>query len=207
MTLEIEKNKDYVKVIFPNDLEYKRLRLLVILSPILIASFDNGYNELEFLKNSIKKSKFQYGLYPNFFQGFSIEDYRKSYSNYNPVEDIFLNKENNIEFKVNPMENQFINALASIIENVIIDHKANYYFTDYFKEIRNDIVINGRRSILANGIQGFYLSKYVVVWMIDIINFIKENNPKAYEDLKIIEFLANNLKTPRILSTNFEENQ
>ncbi|WP_151409128.1 hypothetical protein [Anaerococcus sp. Marseille-P9784] len=207
MTLEIEKNKDYVKVIFPNDLEYKRLRLLVTLSPILIASFDNGRYELEFLKNSIEKSKFPYALYPNFFQGFSIENYRKYYANYNPAEDVFLNKENNIEFIINQMDNQYINALTSIIENVIIDPKANYYFTDYFKEIRNDIVINGRRSILTNGIQGFYLSKYVVVWMIDIINFIKENNPKAYEDLKIIEFLANNLKTPRILSTNFEENQ
>lgn len=198
MTLEIEKNKDYVKVIFPNDLKYKRLRLLVILSPILIASFDNGRYELEFLKNSIEKSIFPYGLYPNFFQGFSIEDYRKSYENYNSAEDIFLNKENNIEFIINPMDNQYINALTSIIENVVIDPKANYYFTDYFKEIRNDIVINGRRSILANGIQGFYLSKYVVVWMIDIVNFIKENNPNAYKDLEIIENLTNNLKTSRL---------
>lgn len=201
MTLKIEKNKDYVKIIFPNDLENKRLRLLVTFSPILIASFDNGRYELEFLKNSIEKSKYPYGLYPNFFQGLSIDEYRKSYDKYNPVEDIFLNKENNIEFLINPMENQYLDALVSIIENVIIDPKANNYYTDYFKEIRNDIVINGRRSILANGIQGFYLSKYVVIWMIDIINFIKENNPKAYEDLKTIEFLANNLKTPRISST------
>lgn len=198
MTFEIEKNKDFVKIIFPNDLEYKRLRLLVILSPILIAFFDNGRYELEFLKNSIEKSEFPYALYPNFFQGFSIENYRKYYANYNPAEDVFLNKENNIEFKINPMDNQYINALTSIIENVIIDPKANYYFTDYFKEIRNDIVINGRRSILANGIQGFYLSKYVVVRMIDIINFIKENNPDAYKDLEIIETLTNNLKTPRL---------
>ena len=198
MTLQIEKNIDFVKIIFSNDLEYKRLRLLVILSPILIASFDNGRCELEFLKNSIKKSIFPYGLYPNFFQDFSIEEYRKSYENYNSAEDIFLNKENNIEFIINPMDNQYINALTSIIENVIIDPKANYYFTDYFKEIRNDIVINGRRSILANGIQGFYLSKYVVVWMIDIVNFIKENNPDAYKDLELIENLTNNLKTPRL---------
>lgn len=198
MTLEIEKNKDYVKIIFPNDLEYKRLRLLVILSPILIACFDNGYNELEFLKNSIEKSKFPYALYPNFFQGFSIENYRKSYENYNSAEDIFLNKENNIEFIINPMENQYIDPLARIIESIIIDPKANSFYTDYFKEIRNDIVINGRRSILANGIQGFYLSKYVVVWMIDIVNFIKENNPDAYKDLELIENLTNNLKTPRL---------
>ena len=198
MTLEIEKNKDFVKIIFPNDLEYKRLRLLVTLSPILIASFDNGSYELEFLKKLIEKSEFPYALYPNFFQGFSIENYRKSYENYNSAEDIFLNKENNIEFTINPMDNQYINALTSIIENIIIDPKANYYFTDYFKEIRNDIVINGRRSILANGIQGFYLSKYVVVWMIDIVNFIKENNPDAYKDLVLIENLTNNLKTPRL---------
>lgn len=198
MTLQIEKNIDFVKIIFPNDLENKRLRLLVILSPILIASFDNGSYELEFLKNSIEISKFPYGLYPNFFKGFSIEDYRKSYENYNLAEDIFLNKENNIEFTINPMDNQYINALTSIIENIIIDPKANSFYTDYFKEIRNDIVINGRRSILANGIQGFYLSKYVVVWMIDIVNFIKENNPDAYKDLELIENLTNNLKTPRL---------
>lgn len=198
MTLEIEKNKDYVKLIFPNDLENKRLRLLVILSPILIASFDNGSYELEFLKNSIEKSKFPYGLYPNFFQDFSIENYRKSYENYNSAEDIFLNKENEIELIINPMENQYIDSLARIIESIIIDPKANSFYTDYFKEIRNDIVINGRRSILANGIQGFYLSKYVVVWMIDIVNFIKENNPDAYKDLELIENLTNNLKTPRL---------
>lgn len=198
MTLEIEKNKDFVKIIFPNDLEYKRLRLLVILSPILIASFDNGSYELEFLKNSIEKSKFPYGLYPNFFQDFSIENYRKSYENYNSAEDIFLNKENEIELIINPMENQYIDSLARIIESIIIDPKANSFYTDYFKEIRNDIVINGRRSILANGIQGFYLSKYVVVWMIDIVNFIKENNPDAYKDLVLIENLTNNLKTPRL---------
>lgn len=198
MTLEIEKNKDYVKLIFPNDLENKRLRLLVILSPILIASFDNGSYELEFLKKLIEKSEFPYALYPNFFQGFSIENYRKSYENYNSAEDIFLNKENDIEFIINPMENQYIDSLARIIESIIIDPKANSFYTDYFKEIRNDIVINGRRSILANGIQGFYLSKYVVVWMIDIVNFIKENNPDAYKDLELIENLTNNLKTPRL---------
>lgn len=198
MTLEIEKNKDFVKIIFPNDLEYKRLRLLVTLSPILIASFDNGSYELEFLKKLIEKSEFPYALYPNFFQGFSIENYRKSYENYNSAEDIFLNKENDIEFIINPMENQYIDSLAMIIESVIIDPKANSFYTDYFKEIRNDIVINGRRSILANGIQGFYLSKYVVVWMIDIVNFIKENNPDAYKDLELIENLTNNLKTPRL---------
>lgn len=198
MTLEIEKNKDFVKIIFPNDLEYKRLRLLVTLSPILIASFDNGSYELEFLKKLIEKSEFPYALYPNFFQGFSIENYRKSYENYNSAEDIFLNKENDIEFIINPMENQYIDSLARIIESIIIDPKANSFYTDYFKEIRNDIVINGRRSILANGIQGFYLSKYVVVWMIDIVNFIKENNPYAYKDLEIIETLTNNLKTPRL---------
>lgn len=198
MTLEIEKNKDFVKIIFPNDLEYKRLRLLVTLSPILIASFDNGSYELEFLKKLIEKSEFPYALYPNFFQGFSIENYRKSYENYNSAEDIFLNKENDIEFIINPMENQYIDSLARIIESIIIDPKANSFYTDYFKEIRNDIVINGRRSILANGIQGFYLSKYVVVWMIDIVNFIKENNPDAYKDLELIENLTNNLKTPRL---------
>lgn len=96
------------------------------------------------------------------------------------------------------MDNQYINALTSIIENVIIYPKANSFYTDYFKVIKNDIVINGRRSILANGIQGFYLSKYVVVWMIDIVNFIKENNPDAYKDLVLIENLTNNLKTPRL---------
>lgn len=69
----------------------------------------------------------------------------------------------------------------------------------YFKEIRDDIVINGRRSILANGIQAFYLSKYVVVWMLDLISFIKEKNPGAFKYLLPIYKLASNLKTPRNL--------
>ena len=57
MNVAIEKSYDSIKLIFPNDIESKRLKLLVILSPIFIASFDNGTYELEFLKNTIKKSK------------------------------------------------------------------------------------------------------------------------------------------------------
>ena len=66
--------------------------------------------------------------------------------------------------------------------------------------MRDDIAINGRRSIIANGIQAFYLNKYVVAWIIDLINFIKENNPDSYKYLQPIFDLINNLKTPRLIN-------
>lgn len=197
MNVAIEKSYDSIKLIFPNDIESKRLKLLVILSPIFIASFDNGTYELEFLKNTIKKSKYPYGLYPNFFNDFNIKKYRDSYDSYKVKEDIFLNSNNEIEFVVNPMNDIYIKALSSLIEAIIIDDKSNEYFTNYFAKIRDDIVINGRRSIIANGIQGFYLSKYIVVWMINLCDYIKKDNQKIYKDTIPIYELSNNLKSIR----------
>lgn len=197
MNISIEKSHGSIKLIFPNDIKSKRLRLLVILSPIFIASFDNSTYELEFLKNTIKESKYPYGLYPNFFNDFNIKDYRDSYENYKFREDIFLNFKNEIEFIVNPMNDIYVKALSGLIEALIIDDKSNEYFTNYFAKIRDDIVINGRRSIIANGIQGFYLSKYIVVWMMDLCNYLKKNNPKIYKDIIPIYELSNNLKSIR----------
>ncbi len=50
--IEINKNKNFIKYSFPNDKKNTRLKLLVTLSPIFIACFDNGNYELEFLKKS-----------------------------------------------------------------------------------------------------------------------------------------------------------
>lgn len=193
--ISIEKNKDFIRLIFPSDDNFKKLRLLVILSPIFIASFDSGKNQLEFLKNTIDKSKFAYGLYPKFFEGFDIDDYRKSYKDYQVKEDIYINENNDIEFVVNPMDDNYLDSLICLIDKLIIDENNLNYFLDYFAKIRNDIVINGRRSILANGIQGFYLSKYVVVWMIDLCNHLLRENPDLLEKLNPIYSLSNNLKT------------
>ena len=193
--INIEKNKDFIRLIFSSDDNFKKLRLLVILSPIFIASFDSGKNQLEFLKNTIDNSKFAYGLYPKFFEGFDIDDYRKSYKDYQVKEDIYINENNDIEFVVNPMDDSYLDSLICLIDKLIIDENNLNYFLDYFAKIRNDIVINGRRSILANGIQGFYLSKYVVVWMIDLCNHLLRENPDLLEKLNPIYSLSNNLKT------------
>lgn len=193
--ITIEKNKDFIRLIFPSDDKYRRLRLLVILSPIFIASFDSGKNQLEFLKNTIDKSKFSYGLYPKFFEGFDIDDYRKAYKDYQVKEDIYISENNDIEFVVNPMDDLYLDSLICLIDKLIIDENNLNYFLDYFAKIRNDIVINGRRSILANGIQGFYLSKYVVVWMIDLCDYLLRDNPNLLEKLNPIYSLSSNLKT------------
>lgn len=200
MTINVEKYDDHIKIIFPNDKENKNLKLLVTLSPILIAVFDNGSYELEFLRKIIEKSKFPYGLYPKFFDNFDIDQYKKAYDLYEVKEDIYLNYENNVEFIINPLDDIYINGLVAVIEGVIINQKSNDYFTDYFKEMRDDIVINGRRSILANGIQAFYLSKYVVVWMIDLCDYVRENFPDKKDDIGPIYKLANNLKTPSLIN-------
>lgn len=194
--MNIEKNKDYIKLIFPNDEGNNNLKLLVTLSPIFIASFDSGKKELEYLNKTIEKSKFPYGLYPNFFADFDIDNYKKSYENYGIEEDIYLNEQNNIEFRINPLDHSYLNSLIALIEGIILDEKSNEHFTRYFAEIRDDIVRNGRRSILANGIQGFYLSKYVVVWMLDLCQYVIDNHPAKNDDIMAIYELANTLKTP-----------
>ena len=109
-------------------------------------------------------------------------------------EDIFLNEEGLIEFTINPLKDKYILALTYLIEKLIEDDNNRKKLLTYFAEIRNDIVINGRRSILANGIQAFYLSKYVVVRMIEIIDKLmaEEKNGNIY--LKAIYDRLENLK-------------
>ena len=204
MTVRIENFKDYHKIIFKNDPENNNLRLLVILSPIFIASFDNTNGYLTFLRSCIDKSKFTYGLYPNFFNNFSISDYKKSYESYLINEDIYLRDDGMIEFRINILDEKFLVSLISLIEAIIIDRESNYYFTNYFMEIRDDIVINGRRSILANGIQGFYLSKYVLVWMLDLCDYIFKNKQSYIDDIRPIYELANNMQTPGFLQKKDE---
>lgn len=194
--MNIEKHKDYTKLIFPNDMNNSNLKLLVILSPIFIASFDSGENELEYLSKTIEKSKFPYGLYPKFFADFDVDEYKKAYNNYQVEEDIYLNEQNNIEFRINPIKDIYLDSLIALIEALITDEKSNEHFTKYFAQMRDDIVRNGRRSILANGIQGFYLSKYVVVWMLDLCQYAMDHHPEKKEYIIPIYNLANTLKTP-----------
>lgn len=196
MTVDIVNRLDSTTFIFENDRDNKRLRLLVIISPILIASFDNGDYDLEYFKKTISNSKFQYGLYPEFFNNFSLSDYFKSYENYCPSEDIILNNDNKIEFTINPVNENLEKSMVAIISGLILDDDNLDYYLDYFAKIRDDIVINGRRSILANGIQGFFLSRYVVVWMIDICEYLIDSNKDLTNDLRPIYKLATELKKP-----------
>ena len=171
---KMEKASDYgalreVKFIMDNDKENEKLMLLVILSPIFIACFDSSIEELDFFREKISNSNFPYGLYPEFFP-FDENIYRRFYKNRENKEDIFLNEEGLIEFTINPIKDKYILALAYLLEKLVEDDNNRKKLLKYFDKIRNDIVINGRRSILANGIQAFYLSKYVLVWMIEIMD-------------------------------------
>lgn len=176
-----EEDLNEVKFLIANDRDYEKLMLFVILSPIFIACFDSSSQELDFFRRKISNSNFPYGLYPEFFP-FDEEKYRSFYMNKENKEDIFLNEEGLIEFTINPLKDKYILALTYLIEKLIEDDNNRKKLLTYFAEIRNDIVINGRRSILANGIQAFYLSKYVVVRMIEIIDKLmaEEKNANIY---------------------------
>lgn len=183
---KIDKAFDYedlreVRFIIDNDKDKEKLLLLVTLSPIFLASFDSSSEELDFFREKISSSNFAYGLYPEFFP-FDEEKYRLVYENKENKEDIFLNEEGLIEFTINPIGDEYILALAYLLEKLVEDDINRKKLLKYFDKIRNDIVINGRRSILANGIQAFYLSKYVVVRMIEIIDKLmaEEKNGNIY---------------------------
>lgn len=193
---KLEKTNQKEKIIlnFKNDKENEILRLLVILSPIFITIFDNSTN-LEFFRKNLEKSNFEYGLYPNFFEDFSKEKYFEFYKNYEKFEDIILNEDENIDFTINILEDKYILALASLIE-VIFSKYNRKNLIRYFKEIRNDIVINGRRSILANDIYAFYLSKYLVNWALDLMKIARYKDKERYFYIEEIYKLTNNLKRP-----------
>lgn len=202
---EISQNSSKIKNCFSltivNDNDNEKLKLLVILSPIFIAAFDNGEYELEFLKKNIETSPYPFALYPSFFNNFDKKNYLTVYKNRDKTiltEDIILNTDNTIDFYFNTLEDKYLKSLLSMVDSLIEDKNNRKNLLKYFDNMRDDIVINGRRSIIANGIQAFYLNKYVVAWIIDLINFIKENNPDSYKYLQAIFDLINNLKTPRL---------
>ena len=183
-----------------NDDKNEKLKLLVILSPIFIASFDNGSSKLEFLKKTMENSSYPYGLYPSFFDNFSKDQYFAQYKNWDKCslkEDIILNEDGSIDFYINPLPEPYLVSLIAMIDCLIENNSNRKDLLKYFDKMRDDIVINGRRSILANGIQAFYLNKYVVVWMLELIDFIKNKNPDKAPYLKAIEDAVNELKTPR----------
>lgn len=193
---KLEKSDQKEKIILniKNDKDNETLRLLVILSPIFITIFDNSTN-LEFFRKNLEKSNFEYGLYPNFFEDFSKEKYFKFYKDHEKFEDIILNEDESIDFTLNILEDKYILALVSMIE-VIFSKYNRKNLIRYFKEIRNDIVINGRRSILANDIYAFYLSKYLVNWALDLMTIARYKDKKRYFYTEEIYKLTNNLKRP-----------
>lgn len=191
-------DEDKLVFSFKTDPDYKKLRLLVILSPIFIAIFDNGKTDLEFFRNNLTKSNFTYGLYEKFFQDFSLKDYLNFYQNHEKNEDIMVDENLTVSFTINEMDPVYILALAALIEGLILDDKTREELLDYFAKMRNDIVINGRRSILANSIQAFYLSKYVVAWALDLYKIIEKDHPDLYPYIIPIYELTNNLKTPSL---------
>lgn len=205
---EISQNNSKIKNCFSikilNDNDNEKLKLLVILSPIFISAFDNGNYELEFLRETIENSSYPFALYPNFFESFNKCQYFKAYrdndDDENITEDIILREDKAIEFYFNSLPEIYLKSLLTMVDALIENDSNRKMLLQYFDQMRDDIVINGRRSILANGIQAFYLNKYVVVWMLDLINFIKENDPDSYKYLQPIFELINNLKTPRLIN-------
>lgn len=182
-----------------NDSENEKLRLLVILSPIFIAAFDNGNVELEFLKMTIENSSYPFALYPDFFGNFDKDQYFKAYADKDEgkiTEDIILREDKIIEFYFNSLPEAYLKSLLAMIDGLIEDDSNRRVLLQYFDQMRDDIVINGRRSILANGIQAFYLNKYVVVWMLDLYAFIQKNKADVSSFLDPIMDLVNDLKTP-----------
>lgn len=161
--------------------DHQVLRLLVILSPIIISCFDTGKEELEFFKEGLKLSNFKYGLYPNFFEGFDLKTYFDFYESHPKNEDILLEEGGEITFNLNYLEEDFLLSLSALIACLILNEKNRQSLLTYFAAMRNDIVINGRRSILANGIQAFYLNKYVAVWTMDLGELIKKTSAKDFE--------------------------
>lgn len=192
------KDRDCFFISFENDLNNEKLKLLVILSPIFIASFDSDDKRLSFLEKCMENSSYPYALYPHFFANFDRDKYLKEISDSNKIrEDIVLTKDNRLIFYFNLLDESFLISLLCMVDNLILDDKNRKDLLKYFDKMRDDIVINGRRSILANGIQAFYLNKYVVVWMLELIDFIKNKNPESAPYLIAIEDLINKLKTPR----------
>ena len=182
-----------------NDPDDEKLRLLVILSPIFIAAFDNGNIELEFLKKTIENSSYPFALYPDFFGNFDKDQYFKAYETKDEgkiTEDIILRENKIIEFYFNSLPEAYLKSLLAMIDGLIEDDSNRRNLLQYFDQMRDDIVINGRRSILANGIQAFYLNKYVVVWMLDLFAFIQKNKADVLPYLNPIMDLVNSLKTP-----------
>lgn len=182
-----------------NDPEGEKLKLLVILSPIFIAAFDNGNVELEFLKKTIKNSSYPFALYPDFFGDFDKKEYFKAYEDKDEgkiTEDIILREDKIIEFYFNSLPEAYLKSLLAMVDGLIEDDSNRRNLLQYFDQMRDDIVINGRRSILANGIQAFYLNKYVVVWMLDLYAFIQKNKADVSSFLDPIMDLVNSLKTP-----------
>lgn len=195
--------EDHFSINIANDDKNEKLKLLVILSPIFISSFDNGNTKLEFLKKTIQNSAYPYGLYPKFFDNFNKDQYFADYKDWDKnsiKEDIILNEDGTIDFYINPIPDSYLLSLIAMIYCLIEDDDNRKDLLKYFAKIRDDIVINGRRSILANGIQAFYLNKYVVVWMLELIDFVKEKNPSSKSYLKAIEEAVNKLKTPANLN-------
>lgn len=190
-----DKPYDYLNFYIKNDNDSNKLKLLVILSPIFIAAFDSAYESLGFLKDTINKSNFTYGLYENFFP-FDEEKYFDFYKDHDSCEDIMLSEDGFIKLRINPLDDDYIVTLAYLIEKLIEDDTNRQSLLKYFAKIRNDIVINGRRSILANGIQAFYLSKYVVVWMLIFCDGLMEEDKEARAILMPLYEKLNKLQRP-----------
>ncbi|MCI5839153.1 MAG: hypothetical protein MRZ81_01190, partial [Peptoniphilaceae bacterium] len=93
-----------------DDFAEEKIKLLVTLSPIFNAIFDNGKKDeyCSFLKDLSKKSKYEYALYDNFFSDFNLKNIEKNTTEF---EDINI-KDGFICFKFNNLANKYILGLV-----------------------------------------------------------------------------------------------
>ncbi|MDD7382979.1 MAG: hypothetical protein SOZ89_01260 [Peptoniphilaceae bacterium] len=178
-----------------DDFAEEKIKLLVTLSPIFNAIFDNGKKDeyCSFLKDLSKKSKYEYALYDNFFSDFNLKNIEKNTTEF---EDINI-KDGFICFKFNNLANKYILGLVSMIETLVLNTSQRKLLLNYFKDLSDVIVKNSRRAVISNGNRAFILSKYVVVWFMELVKIIRIKFPDNYKYVKAIENLNLNLKLPK----------
>lgn len=180
-----DENITHYKISF--DYSYENFSLLCILSPILFCIFDNSSGEYVFLRNLWNNHRYDFGIFPEIFP-FDYDYYKK---NRDENDDIYV--DDKINFTINKITKKDLFSLLILIDILILDKSMNYKLNSYFSKMRNQTIINGRRSILKNDLYAFYLSKYICVWIKEIFKIIRLLYPNEYKYLKYLNDLNEEL--------------
>ncbi|MDO4594311.1 MAG: hypothetical protein Q4B52_02935 [Tissierellia bacterium] len=181
---------DYIEIKMERN--FDKVKLLAILSPLFMTMFNSdNFSFFNFLN---ERSKYQFAIFPNFFD-FDESKYMKHLEEDKLYEDIIYGKD--IIYRINFMKDHYLTALIALLFYYIEDDKKRIELLDYFSGMKDRTVINGRRSALANGLRGFYLSKYIAVWLKDLFEEIKEEDKHYFSYIKEVYELNENLRDIR----------